>query len=106
MIAFPRQDNHGKNRNDDNENKWNKNDQGQWEQYDTYETDYPRMPVGQGEKSVIILLGLKLTLDDLVDACSEAFYDTEGIRKGVCARTVQMDIQIMRSDKLGYNARL
>ena len=28
----------------------------------------------------------------------------EGIQKGVCARTVQMDIQIMRSDKLGYNA--
>ena len=28
----------------------------------------------------------------------------EGITKGVCARTVQMDIQIMRSDKLGYNA--
>ena len=44
------------------------------------------------------------TLDDLVDACSEALYDMEGIRKGVCARTVQMDIQIMRSDILGYNA--
>ncbi len=44
------------------------------------------------------------TLDDLVDACSEALYDMEGITKGVCARTVQMDIQIMRSDKLGYNA--
>jgi hypothetical protein len=28
----------------------------------------------------------------------------EGITKGVCSRTVQMDIQIMRSDKLGYNA--
>ena len=28
----------------------------------------------------------------------------EGIKKGVCARTVQMDIQIMRSDKLGYYA--
>ena len=28
----------------------------------------------------------------------------EGITKGVCARTVQNDIQIMRSDKLGYNA--
>ena len=44
------------------------------------------------------------TLDDLVDACCNALYDMEGIRKGVCARTVQMDIQIMRSDKLGYNA--
>ena len=44
------------------------------------------------------------TLDDLVDACCEALYDMEGITKGVCTRTVQMDIQIMRSDKLGYNA--
>ena len=44
------------------------------------------------------------TLDNLVEACSDALYDMEGITKGVCARTVQMDIQIMRSDKLGYNA--
>lgn len=44
------------------------------------------------------------TLDDLVDACSYALYEMEGITKGVCARTVQMDLQIMRSDKLGYNA--
>lgn len=44
------------------------------------------------------------TLDDLVEACSDALYDMEGITKGVCARTVQMDIQIMRSDKLGYYA--
>ena len=44
------------------------------------------------------------TLDDLVDACCDALLDMEGIKKGVCARTVQMDIQIMRSDKLGYNA--
>ena len=44
------------------------------------------------------------TLDDLVNACCDALYDMEGITKGVCARTVQMDIQIMRSDKLGYNA--
>src|SRR5574344_2775395 len=43
-------------------------------------------------------------LDDLVEACSEALYDMEGIKKGVCTRTVQMDIQMMRSDKLGYNA--
>ena len=44
------------------------------------------------------------TLDDLVDACCDALLDMEGIQKGVCARTVQMDIQIMRSDQLGYNA--
>lgn len=40
------------------------------------------------------------TLDDLVEACSDALYDMEGITKGVCARTVQMDIQIMRNDKV------
>lgn len=44
------------------------------------------------------------TLDDLVEACCDALYDMEGIRKGVSVRTVQGDIQIMRSDKLGYNA--
>ncbi|MGH1334519.1 MAG: helix-turn-helix transcriptional regulator [Aureispira sp.] len=46
----------------------------------------------------------KWTLDDLVDACSEALYEYEGIDKGVSKRTVQGDIQTMRSDKLGYNA--
>ena len=44
------------------------------------------------------------TIEDLVDACSDALYDMEGIDKGVSLRTVQGDIQIMRSDKLGYNA--
>lgn len=44
------------------------------------------------------------TLDDLIDACSDALYEYEGIDKGVSRRTVQMDIQLMRSDKLGYNA--
>ncbi|MDY3933657.1 MAG: WYL domain-containing protein [Muribaculaceae bacterium] len=44
------------------------------------------------------------TLNDLVDACSDALYDCEGISKGVSVRTVQMDLQTMRSDKLGYNA--
>ncbi|MBR1517641.1 MAG: WYL domain-containing protein [Bacteroidales bacterium] len=44
------------------------------------------------------------TLDDLVDACCEALYEAEGMRKGVSVRTVQGDIQMMRSDKLGYNA--
>ena len=46
----------------------------------------------------------KWTLDDLIDACSDALYEFEGIDKGVSRRTVQGDIQIMRSDKLGYNA--
>ncbi len=46
----------------------------------------------------------KWTLEDLIEACSEALYDYEGIDKGVSRRTVQMDLQIMRSDKLGYHA--
>ncbi len=46
----------------------------------------------------------KWTLEDLIDACSDALYEYEGIDKGVSRRTVQMDIQLMRSDKLGYNA--
>ena len=46
----------------------------------------------------------KWTIDDLVDACSDALYEMEGIAKGVSIRTVQGDIQLMRSDKLGYNA--
>lgn len=44
------------------------------------------------------------TLGDLVEACSDALYEYEGIDKGVSMRTVQLDIQMMRSDKLGYNA--
>jgi len=44
------------------------------------------------------------TLDDLIDACSDALYEYEGIDKGISKRTVQMDIQMMRSEKLGYNA--
>ena len=40
----------------------------------------------------------------MVKACSDALYDMEGIHQGVSVRTVQGDIQIMRSDKLGYNA--
>ena len=44
------------------------------------------------------------TIDDLVDACSDALYDMEGIMKGISVRTVQGDIQMMRSDKLGFNA--
>ena len=44
------------------------------------------------------------TVEDLVDACSDALYEFEGIRRGVSLRTVQGDLQMMRSDKLGYNA--
>lgn len=44
------------------------------------------------------------TIDDLTDACSAALREMEGITKGVSVRTVQGDLQMMRSDKLGYNA--
>ena len=44
------------------------------------------------------------TLEDLIEACSEALYEYEGIDKGVSRRSIQMDIQMMRSEKLGYHA--
>ncbi|WP_299105215.1 WYL domain-containing protein [uncultured Tenacibaculum sp.] len=44
------------------------------------------------------------TLEDLIDACSDALYEYEGKDVYVSKRTVQLDIQMMRSDKLGYNA--
>ncbi len=46
----------------------------------------------------------KWTLEDLIEACSDALYEYEGIDKGISKRQVQKDIQIMRSEKLGYNA--
>lgn len=45
----------------------------------------------------------KWTLEDLRQACEAALYDYEGIR-GLSIRTVQRDIELMRSDKLGYFA--
>lgn len=44
------------------------------------------------------------TLDDLIDACSDALDEYEGRAVNVSKRTIQLDIQLMRSDKLGYNA--
>lgn len=44
------------------------------------------------------------TLNDLIEACSDALYEYEGREINVSKRTVQLDIQMMRSDKLGYNA--
>ncbi len=46
----------------------------------------------------------KWTLNDLIEACSDALYEYEGRTVNVSKRTVQLDIQLMRSDKLGYNA--
>lgn len=44
------------------------------------------------------------TLEDLIEACSDALYEYEGKDVAVSKRTVQLDIQTMRSEKLGYNA--
>ena len=44
------------------------------------------------------------TLVNLIEACSDALYEYEGRDINVSKRTVQLDIQLMRSDKLGYNA--
>lgn len=46
----------------------------------------------------------KWTLDDLIEACSDALYEYEGRAINVSKRSIQLDIQTMRSDKLGYNA--
>jgi predicted DNA-binding transcriptional regulator YafY len=46
----------------------------------------------------------KWTLDDIIEKVAEVLYDREGIVTGVSRRTIQADIQVMRSDKLGYNA--
>jgi hypothetical protein len=46
----------------------------------------------------------KWTLEDLMEACSDALYEYEGITNGISKRTIQSDIQNMRSEKLGYNA--
>uniref|UniRef100_UPI00404B1AC3 helix-turn-helix transcriptional regulator n=1 Tax=Flavobacterium sp. TaxID=239 RepID=UPI00404B1AC3 len=44
------------------------------------------------------------TLTHLMDACSEALYEFEGKENPVSKRTIQLDIQLMRSEKLGYHA--
>lgn len=44
------------------------------------------------------------TLEDLIEAVSEALFEYEGKENSVSKRTLQLDIQMMRSEKLGYNA--
>lgn len=46
----------------------------------------------------------KWTLEDIIEKVSVTLYELEGITTGVSKRTIQADIQLMRSDKLGYNA--
>jgi len=48
--------------------KFRKTPDNKWEQYDTYDHDYSKFPMGHGEKSVIVLLklGYKLTDDEML----------------------------------------
>ncbi|RZM12454.1 MAG: WYL domain-containing protein [Pedobacter sp.] len=46
----------------------------------------------------------KWSLDDIIERVANTLYEYEGITSGVSKRTIQADIQLMRSDKLGYNA--
>lgn len=44
------------------------------------------------------------TLEELMDECSEALFEFEGKESFVSKRTVQLDLQNMRSEKFGYEA--
>ncbi len=46
----------------------------------------------------------KWTIEDLIDACSDALYEYEGTDKPISMRTIRMDLKAMRSEQLGYNA--
>lgn len=47
--------------------KYTKSVEGKWEPYEVYETDYSNLPLGHGEKSVIMLLswGLQMTREEM-----------------------------------------
>jgi predicted DNA-binding transcriptional regulator YafY len=44
------------------------------------------------------------TLEDLIEACSEALHKYDNKAINVSKRTVQLDIQMLRSKELGFNA--
>ncbi|MDE6485830.1 MAG: WYL domain-containing protein [Duncaniella sp.] len=44
------------------------------------------------------------TINDLIDACTDALAEYEGRINPVSRRTFQNDLALMRSDRLGYNA--
>ncbi|MCR9154241.1 MAG: WYL domain-containing protein [Bacteroidetes bacterium] len=46
----------------------------------------------------------KWSLNDLREACSDALHELEGRPVDISKRTTQLDLQIMRSEKLGYEA--
>ena len=47
---------------------------------------------------------IKWTLDELINACSDALYEYTGVDKIISRRTIQLDIQMMRSGSLGAPA--
>ena len=47
---------------------------------------------------------VKWTLDELINACSDALYEYTGVDKIISRRTIQLDIQMMRSGSLGAPA--
>eukprot|EP01132_Coremiostelium_polycephalum_P011667 gene11667-14286_t len=46
----------------------------------------------------------KWSLEDLIEKVSDTLFEYQGITSGVSKRTIQADLQLMRSDKLGYKA--
>ena len=46
----------------------------------------------------------KWSIDELIDACSEAIGESRGSYGKISERTVRDDIRVMRSDILGFNA--
>jgi predicted DNA-binding transcriptional regulator YafY len=46
----------------------------------------------------------KWTIEDLIDSCNKALQEYEGSDTNISLRTIRMDLNAMRSDKLGYNA--
>ncbi|GAA4318676.1 WYL domain-containing protein [Flaviaesturariibacter amylovorans] len=44
------------------------------------------------------------TLEDLIEAVSDALFQHGGIDKGISRRSIQADLQVMRSAQLGYHA--
>ncbi|SFG28421.1 helix-turn-helix transcriptional regulator [Pontibacter chinhatensis] len=46
----------------------------------------------------------RYTLEDLINECSEALEEYEGVYKGISKRSVQEDMKDMRSGKFGYEA--
>lgn len=72
---------------------------------------YLTMPVNKNAllryKTIDICLrnrARKWTLEDLIVACSDALYEYTGKDAYISRRTIQLDLQKMRSDELGYNA--